>query len=108
MNSKTIQQKIQEIANNIAKKHKPDKVILFGSYAWGKPNENSDVDLMVVKKTKNTRIAAREIDGSIHPRPFAIDIIVYHPEQLKKRLKTKDFFVKDILTKGKILYEAKN
>lgn len=97
-------EEIQKVADKIAKEFKPEKIILFGSWAWGKPHKDSDVDLFIVKKTENTRESAREIDGSICPRPFAIDILVYRPEQVERRKKLGDFFVNDILTKGKVLY----
>ncbi|MEW6007371.1 MAG: nucleotidyltransferase domain-containing protein [bacterium] len=100
-------QKIQEMVDKIAKKFQPEKIILFGSYAWGKPNKDSDVDFFIIKETKDTRELAREIDGSIFPRPFPIDIIVYCSKSVQKREAMGDFFIKDILNKGKLLYERK-
>jgi len=97
-------EKIKEVADKIGREFKPEKVILFGSYAWGEPTQDSDVDLFIIKETDNTRKTAMEIDGSIRPRPFPIDIIVYRPESVEKSLRMKDFFIKDILTKGKVLY----
>ncbi|MBI4117340.1 MAG: nucleotidyltransferase domain-containing protein [Parcubacteria group bacterium] len=97
--------KIKEVAEVIGKKFQPEKIILFGSHAWGAPGPDSDVDLFIVKETDDTRKTAREIDGSIFPRPFPIDIIVYRPDQMKKATKT-DFFVKDILEKGQLLYHS--
>lgn len=104
MTFEATEQKIQEVADKIVREFQPEKIILFGSWAWGKPGPNSDVDIFVVKKTDNTRITAREIDGSIFPRPFPLDVIVYSPEQVERRNKRADFFIRDILTKGKILY----
>lgn len=101
----TTQKNIQEVAGMIAKKYQPEKIILFGSYAWGKPHQDSDVDLFVIANTENTRETAREIDGSVFPRSFPIDLIVYTPSQVKKREQIGDFFIRDILTKGKVLYE---
>ena len=98
------EKEIKKIAEKIAKEYKPEKIILFGSYAWGKPGPNSDVDLFVVKKTDNTREMARKIGRLLFPRLFPIDLIVYTPEQAKKRLDMGDFFIKDIFAKGKILY----
>jgi predicted nucleotidyltransferase len=98
--------KIEEIKDKIVAEINPEKIILFGSYAWGAPNENSDVDLLIVKKTDDTRRTAREIDGSIFPRPFPIDIIVYTPENIEKRLAKNDFFIKDIFSNGKFIYES--
>lgn len=98
-------QKIEEVAKRIGREFKPEKVILFGSWAWGKPNLNSDVDLCIIKETENTRALARKIDGSIFPRPFPLNLIVYHPRYVVDREKIGDFFVRNILTKGKVLYE---
>lgn len=105
VNAKITEQKIKEVTLKIADNFQPEKIILFGSFAWGEPNENSDVDLFIIKKTDlSTREVAREIDGSIFPRPFPMDIVVYKPEQVEERSRNNDFFIKDILTKGKILY----
>ncbi|MBU3965705.1 nucleotidyltransferase domain-containing protein [Patescibacteria group bacterium] len=101
---KSTQKKIKEVVQRIVKEYKPEKIILFGSYAWGKTTPDSDVDLLIVKETKNTRKTAMEIDGSIFPRPFPIDLLVYTPKNLKKGEKMNDFFIKDILNKGKVLY----
>lgn len=100
-------EKIKTVANKIAVEYKPEKIILFGSYAWGNPSSDSDVDLCIVKKTSDTRELARKIDGSLWGRTFPIDIIVYTPDTIKDRLRSKDFFVRDIFEKGKILYESK-
>lgn len=105
MKNRITKEKIQETADKIAKAYQPEKIILFGSWAWGTPDENSDVDLFVVKETDNTRITAREIDGSIFPRLFPIDLIVYTPSQLKKELGLEEPFVSKIEKKGKILFE---
>lgn len=105
-NRSVTENKIQEVAERIAEKFGPEKIILFGSFAWGNPTEDSDVDLFIVKKTdSSTRDISREISGFIFPRPFPLDIIVYKPEQVERRKKTGDFFMQDILSKGKILYE---
>ena len=86
------QEKINKVAQKIAKEYSPEKIILFGSYAWGKPHKDSNVDLFIVKKTDNTRNCAREIDSFIFPRIFPMDLIVYTPEQIEKRKKNRRFF----------------
>lgn len=103
--SPMIQEKIKEVAAKIAKEYHPERIILFGSYAWGVPSQDSDVDLFIVKDTNNTRVMTRIINRFIFPRPFPLDLIVYTPEQVEKRKKTRDFFLRDILNKGKVLYE---
>src|SRR3989338_9986804 len=99
------EKKIQEVANKIARNFKPEKIILFGSYAWGKPQADSDVDLFVIAATKNTRELTRKIDGSLSKRTFPLDIIVYRPESVERNLKAGDFFIRNIVNKGKILYD---
>jgi len=90
------------------KKYKPEKIILFGSWAWGKPKADSDVDLLIVKETKKSpykripeaRKYLRKID-------FPFDVLVFTSKEMKDRLQAKDFFISEIVNKGKVLYEAK-
>lgn len=96
--------KLKIVTKRIVANYDPEKIVLFGSYAWGKPNKNSDMDIFIVKKTKNPYQVARKIDGEIFPRPFPMDIIVYDPQKVAERLKLGDFFITDVFTKGKILY----
>lgn len=96
--------KLRRVTSKIVNEFKPEKIMLFGSWAWGKPNAYSDVDILVVKNTANTRHTARKIDASLFPREFPMDILVYSPNQIS-RLKNKDFFVRAILNKGLFLYE---
>ena len=86
---------------------KPEKIILFGSYAYGTPTPDSDVDLLVVMKTK-----AREVDryvavsNLLYPRQFPVDILVKTPQEMEAEAKKKgNFFLREILKKGKVLYE---
>lgn len=100
-----IESKIQEITDKIVKDFQPQKVVLFGSYAWGEPAVDSDIDLFVIKETnRSTREIAKEIDGSLFPRPFPIDLIVHTPQQVARRIEMGDFFITNILNKGKVLY----
>jgi len=101
------EEKIDKIVESI-KPYDPEKIILFGSHAWGKPNRDSDFDLMVVKDTEDkfsdryckVRKLLRNIDA-----PF--DILVMTPAEIEKRQKLNDFFINDILERGKSLYEKK-
>lgn len=95
---------IYQVAHQIGTMFNPQKVILFGSWAWGSPNQDSDVDLCVVAQSKDTRALARKIDVSLFPRLFPLDIVVLTPDQVKQRTIMNDFFVTDIMTKGTVLY----
>lgn len=106
--SKNHQKEIARVTDAIVKHYKPEKIILFGSYAWGKPHEWSDVDLLVVKDTNESLLKRIEaLDRIFSRRQFPMDFLVYTPKQVKKRLDMGDFFVREIIGKGKILYDAK-
>jgi predicted nucleotidyltransferase len=103
---KISQRTISSFARQVAKKFNPQKIILFGSYAYGKPTEDSDVDILVVMPFKGRNPEkATEIWMATKPR-FPIDIMVRKPAELKKRLEMGDFFLREIVEKGKVLYEA--
>ncbi len=104
MSAPKVQKKIKEVIDRIVETFQPEKIILFGSYAWGRPDPDSDVDLLIIKETENTRQTAREIDGFLFPRPFPIDLLVYTSQQIEKRKEAGDFFIHNILSKGKLLY----
>ena len=101
-----MEKKIQEVADKIVKVYQPEKIILFGSWAWGKPHRYSDLDLFIVKNSKKRRIdRERELRMKLFDYDFPpIDLLVYTPEELKKRLKIKDIFVNLIINKGKVLH----
>lgn len=89
----------------IARKYLPDKIMLFGSYATGNPNPDSDVDLLVIIDSKRSTLdLAVEISLALK-HSFPIDIIVRTPQEIAKRLKHGDFFITDIMENGKVLYE---
>ena len=97
---------IKKITDQIVEKYKPEKIILFGSYAWGKPNKDSDVDLFIVKKSRKRRIdRGRELRKILFGHNFpAMDLLIYTPAEIEKRLSIEDFFIKEILSKGKVFY----
>jgi uncharacterized protein len=94
---------IKKTVRNIA----PEKVVLFGSYAYGRPNKDSDIDLLlIVNNTKLTGLkryawATEDIE---HFLPM--DILVKTPMEVEKRISMGDPFYKEIIAKGKVIYEA--
>ena len=89
------------------KAYQPQKVVLFGSLANGKEDEASDVDLLIIKKTKkpfHRRI--REVLDLVDS--IKVEPLVFTPEEIKNRLALKDFFITRIINEGKVLYEAQN
>src|SRR5438128_5416053 len=98
---------IRRFARQIAERFHPDKIILFGSYAYGKPHNESDVDLLVIMQTRNA------IDQSIRikiafEQLFSLDLIVRTPWQIERGLKDDNWFLREIIEKGKVLYEARD
>lgn len=98
---------LKKIVENL-KFYQPKKIILFGSFAFGKETKNSDIDLLIIKDTKKDyykRIP--EARSYLYNIDQAFDILVMTSNEIKKRLDIGDFFIKDIIDKGKLLYEAK-
>lgn len=96
---------IYRVADKIAKEYKPEKIILFGSHAWGKPHADSDVDLFVMKRTNDSVIERhKKVGRLLFGSGFPVDVLIYTPAQVKKRLQMGDFFVRNIMFKGKLLY----
>jgi len=101
------QKEIKKITDRIVKKYQPEKIILFGSYAWGKPTKDSDVDLFIVKKSFENRIERqRKLRKLLFDNNFpAMDILVYNPDEVEKSVNEyKNLFIEDILRHGKVLY----
>ena len=99
---KSLRPAIQRLVDEL----KPEKIVLFGSYAYGKPNPHSDVDLLVVMKTKaSLKERSWEVSRLLLPRPFPVDILVRTPKEIKQALESGDFFLQEILTRGKVLYD---
>lgn len=101
-------EKILQISKAIYDEFKPDKIILFGSYAYGKPEDDSDVDLLVVLPYEGSSLRKTwEILNKIKPK-FAIDLLVRSPVEIEQRLAWNDFFMCEIIEKGKVIYESAN
>ena len=100
---------IQQLVDRI-KQFEPEKVILFGSYAYGTPNEYSDIDLLVIKNIdiqdiRETRIEIRRSLFSIrYENQIEIDFLVDNEDHINYRINIGDKFYEELTTKGKILY----
>jgi predicted nucleotidyltransferase len=99
---KSLRPAVQKIVQEL----NPEKIVLFGSYAYGNPNPHSDVDLLVIMKTKASRKdRSWAVSRLLLPRPFPVDILVKTPREVKEELASGDFFLKEILSRGKVLYD---
>lgn len=97
-------QEIKAYAEELVAKFKPEKVVLFGSYATGAANEDSDVDLLVIMphsgKASRQALAIRQ---SIRKR-FPLDLVVQSPDETQRRMQAGDPFILNALESGRVLY----
>jgi predicted nucleotidyltransferase len=99
---------IKKISQQIADEFKPEKIILFGSYAYGIPREGSDIDLLVIMSFEGSH---REQSVKIRLQLntlLPLDLLVRRPEEIAERIKMDDTFIRQIIERGKVLYEAKH
>ncbi len=95
---------IRRFARQVAAQFHPDRIILFGSYAYGRPHRHSDVDILVIMPAKNATDQAIRIRLAIDA-PFPMDLIVRSPEVVAWGLKEGDWFLREVVSQGKVLYE---
>ncbi|MGI6206736.1 MAG: nucleotidyltransferase domain-containing protein [Anaerolineae bacterium] len=98
-------QDVERIVQQIVDAFRPQKVILFGSHAYGVPDAESDVDLLVVMDTDDPLHTAGLISSAID-HPFPIDILVLRPRDLEQSLDESSVFARQVSTEGRVLYEA--
>jgi len=97
---------IDSLANHIVTLYNPDMVILFGSYAYGNPKPESDIDLLIVMDTPEGKLETSvAIMKSLPPHAFGIDIVARSRTVIERRQAQGDWFLREIVAKGKILYE---
>ena len=97
---------IQEICDQIAREFHPQKIVVFGSHAYGRPGPFSDLDLLVVMPFEGSPLQqAARIISRINPQ-LGLDLIVRTPEEVAARLALQDSFMREILERGKVAYEA--
>ena len=99
-------QLLRDVARRIVEHFHPDKIILFGSRAWGSPGPDSDVDLLVVMETdKRPAVRSAEVSLACRPKFLPMDILVRTPAEVERRLRINDPFIRQIVEKGRVLYE---
>ena len=102
-------QDIKKWCERVASEFQPKQIIVFGSYAYGTPTEDSDVDILVVmplaRGHRDVEQAAAIRDRV--PASFPMDVIVRSPRQIARRLALGDGFIASILRDGQTMYEGK-
>ena len=105
---KTVKKILSKIVEKLKTEYKPLKVILFGSYAYGNPTKDSDIDLLILKNTDKRSVDRFvEVKRIIYDPDLKISIspLVYTPEELEERLRMGDDFMKEIIKRGIVFYE---
>jgi len=102
-------QVIERMVDKLAREYRPERVVLFGSYAYGTPDEESDIDLLIIKNTPEAFIDRWETVRRILSDPkrrTPLETLILTPEEVSQRLEIGDQFIMEILEKGKVLYAA--
>lgn len=99
---------MSQLVERLVKTYKPEKIILYGSHAYGTVHEGSDIDLLIVKETEarpiDRRVAVRKLVSDIR-RKIPFSPLVVTPGEFSARLRIGDDFFVEIATKGRTLYE---
>jgi len=98
---------LEKIVKVVAEKYQPQEIILFGSYAYGVPTKESDIDLLIIKDTdkpfhKRWSEVCSLVSDMVKTIPFSPFVVT--PAELKDRLEKGDEFFDEIMKKGKVLY----
>lgn len=99
--------RIKTFVEEVVRRFEPERVVLFGSYAYGRPHADSDVDLLVVMRHQGAGAEqAARIRQEVQSG-FPLDLIVRSPAIIRQRLKMGDSFIREILERGQVLHEAR-
>jgi uncharacterized protein len=106
MTKATAIKRIAELSERIAREFRPEKIILFGSYAYGHPSADSDIDLLIIMPFEGGQPeqAIRILNRLNLLMP--IDLLVRRPKEVEQRLAMGDFFMREIIERGKVIYEV--
>lgn len=107
--ARDVMKPIKDMVQKLVADYTPEKIILFGSYAYGSPHSDSDIDLLIIKNTDARFIdrwtEVRRILSDPH-RTIPLETLVFTPQELSRRLQMGDQFVAEIIEKGMVLYAA--
>ncbi len=99
------EQEIKQVVDRIIEFYQPEKIILFGSYALGNANENSDLDLLLIKDTDEPVLNRAEgLHKALRDLFLPMDILVFTPSEISRDKDRKFTFIHDVLKTGKVLY----
>ncbi len=100
---------IDDILNKIIKNYDPEKIYIFGSYATKTANENSDLDILIIKNTESSFFnRIREVRKLIQPQSLPVDIITYTPIEFNEKKELVNHIAYIVSKEGKLVYERKH
>jgi predicted nucleotidyltransferase len=99
---------IQAFVDQVVRRFRPAKVILFGSYAWGRPTEDSDVDLMLIMPHRGPSARTATQIRLACPRAFPMDLIVRTPAEVRRRIRMGDQLLRQVTSNGVVLHEDRH
>lgn len=102
-----IKKLLNEAVQKLTRDYHPEKIILYGSYAYGHPTPDSDIDLLIVRETDKKRVDRFvEVNRMLYRpgRRVSISPLVYTPHEIEQRVSLGDDFIREILTRGHVLY----
>ena len=99
---------IESVARQLGDAANAERIVLFGSHAKGNPSEHSDVDLLIVADSDLPRFKrSQELYRLLRPNPFAMDLVVYTPEEVRRDLRSRASFVCMVLREGRVVYAGR-
>ena len=103
------EKELDRIVNVLVSQYRPEKIILFGSLITGRLHEWSDIDLLIIKKTGERPLERKlEAYSLLGDYSEPLDLLIYTPKEVEMLIREESFFISNILTQGKILYEKDN
>jgi predicted nucleotidyltransferase len=105
-----IDEKIKERIIDVLKAVKPEKIVLFGSYVYGVPSSDSDIDLLIIKNIKSTEVRNYRLNvkkllwQEFKGDSIWFDVLVDSEKRITDRIKIGDLFYEEIYSKGKVIY----
>ena len=103
-----LKKRIRAYCEGIVRKFHPKKIILFGSYAYGQPTPDSDVDLLVITAFRGNDVSKAIQIRSSFDTPFPLDLLVRKPEFIRERLRERDMFIELVMNRGVVMYESQH
>lgn len=99
---------LRDATRRIVETFHPERIVLFGSHAYGKPGGDSDVDLLIIMESDQTPARrAAAVHRLLQERPFPLDVVVCTPREVRRRLAGFDPFLQEVMRKGRVLYAAR-